>query len=221
MSNWPETRMVGLSGIARSWLSRTRNFAPPTQELDMSTDYVPLKKIRFADLIDGRLESRNVCEHFVPSETTDLRRCLTDGGYYLWVYIDSEGFVGCITRYGGNAPGFILNAIADTFDTEIVSEYQPEFWGFATNEEWEAAQREIAAHCEREFEINLLKYLRGEPNGIRPGTIGMVKAEIGRILVERNPNLMSVSLRSELMALITAIERDPSLSRLVRNGWCG
>ena len=32
------------------------------------------------------------------------------------------------------------------------------------------------------FHDELLKYLRGEPNDIRPGTIGMIRAEIARML---------------------------------------
>src|SRR5262249_49330907 len=97
------------------------------------------------------------------------------------------------------------DALFEAFGVDIVSEYQPEFWGFATMEEWDAAQEEIAKVYEREFEVDLMKYLRGEPNGIQPDTIGMVQAEIGRKLVEENPNLMSESLRGELMAAIEVI----------------
>jgi hypothetical protein len=38
------------------------------------------------------------------------------------------------------APGGILKAISEVFDTEIYSEHEPQFWGFDTEEEWEAWQ---------------------------------------------------------------------------------
>ena len=109
----------------------------------MSTSYAPLEKIRSDDVFDGRLESRNIHEHVVPGQTTGSSRCLTDGEYYLWVHIDAHGFVDQIVRHGLNAPGFILGAIAEIFDIKIVSEHQPEFWGYATNEEWETALDKI------------------------------------------------------------------------------
>src|SRR6516164_5670997 len=97
-----------------------------TMEIPMSTDFVSLKKIAARDLFDGRLEEFGVLEHVKPDETTETKRCLTDGRNYLWVYINNEGFVACFSRYGGNAPGKILSAITDAFDTDIVSEYQPQ-----------------------------------------------------------------------------------------------
>jgi hypothetical protein len=44
-----------------------------------------------------------------------------------------------LTRYGGNDPGKILKALANVFDTDIASEYEPQYWGFDTQEEWERA----------------------------------------------------------------------------------
>ena len=124
-------------------------------------------------------------------ETTEKSRLLTDGCNYLWAYIDDDGFVGCLTRYAPNgAPGKILNALANVFDTDIVSEYEPQFWGFNTQEEWDACMEKMSQKAEEEFHIELLKYLRGEPNDIRPGTIGMGQAEIARTLVEKDPSLL-------------------------------
>ena len=42
---------------------------------------------------------------------------------------------------------------------------------------------------EESFHDELLKYLRGEPSDIRPGTIGMIKAEIARKLADKEPAL--------------------------------
>jgi hypothetical protein len=157
----------------------------------MSTDYRLLRKVPACDLFDGRLEEFGVREHVKPKATTEKSRLLTDGRNYLWVYIDDDGFVGCLTRYAPNgAPGKILNALANVFDTDIVSEYEPQFWGFDTQEEWDACMEGISREFEERFHLELLKYLRGEPNDIWPGTNGMIQAEIAKKLVENDPALL-------------------------------
>jgi hypothetical protein len=96
------------------------------KECAMSTDYRLLGKVPACDLFDGHLEEFGVREHVKLETTTEKSRLLTDGRNYLWVYIDDDGFVGCLTRYFPNgAPGKILNALANVFDTDIVSEYEP------------------------------------------------------------------------------------------------
>jgi hypothetical protein len=100
----------------------------------MSTSYAPLKDIRAAELFDGRLEKYGIKE-YLTSEATKRHRCLTDGLDYLWVLIDEEGGVIDFTRYGLNDSSEILIAIADTFNTYLASEYEPEYQGFDTEEE--------------------------------------------------------------------------------------
>ena len=158
----------------------------------MSTDYRPLKEIAACDLFDGRLEEFGVRVHVKQDEETggEEVRMLTDGCNYLWVYSDDDGFV-FFTRYMPNGnPGKILNAIAEIFDADIVSEYEPQYWGFETEEEWDAAVNKRAEEHEREFYIELLKYCRGEPNNIKPGTAGMAMADIAKKLGEKNPSLL-------------------------------
>jgi hypothetical protein len=193
----------------------------------MSTDYRLLKNIPACDLFDGRLEEFGVREHVKPEVTTEKSRLLTDGRNYVWVYIDDDGLVGCLTRYAANAPGKILNALADVFDTDIVSEYEPQFWGFDTQEEWDAWQRKISQEHEEAFHIELLKYLRGEPNNITPGTIGMLQAEIARTLVEKDPSLLlsenKDKLRNEIQSIydrehavtVTLSPEDMALVRML------
>jgi hypothetical protein len=94
----------------------------------MSTDYHVERRIRAADVLDGRLIAFGVGEH-LGEGTTEKSKCLTDGRNYVWLYIDDDGFVCSLSRYGANAPSKILEAIATTFDTEIFSEYEPQFWG--------------------------------------------------------------------------------------------
>ena len=188
----------------------------------MSTMYVPLEKIRFCHLFDGRLEAFNVRE-FIPTEEeiggdedwrpTERQRVLTDGSYFMWAYADKDGFVDRIVRYGANAPASILNAITEVFSIAIVSERQPQFWGYDTQEEWDAANAGIAEQHEEEFYLDLLRYLRGEPHSIGPGTVGMVKAQIAHKLVGENPDLMLPAQRRQLMSAIEAIySKDHEIS---------
>ena len=192
----------------------------------MSTDYRLLGKVPACDLFDGHLEEFGVREHVKLEATTEKSRLLTDGRNYLWVYIDDNGFVGCLTRYAPNgAPGKILNPLV--FDTDIVSEHEPQFWGFDTQEEWEACMEKMSQKYEEEFHIELLKYLRGVPNDIRPGTIGMCQAQIAKTLVEKDPSLLlSVNkdkLRSEIQSIydrehavtVTLSPQDMALVRML------
>ena len=99
----------------------------------MSTDYRPLRNIRACQLFDGRLEELDVYEHINPETTTIKRRCLTDGRNYLWAYIGDDDFLTSFTRYAPNGdPSKILDAVKVVFDTYIVSEHQPQYWGFDT-----------------------------------------------------------------------------------------
>ena len=175
----------------------------------MSTDYHLSKRVRACRLLDGRLEKCGIREEVVADSSTKNSRCLTDGRNYLWVYINDDGFVACLTRYAGNAPGKILDAIADTFDTDIVSEHEPQFWGFNTEEEWNAYQEQIAKEQADAFHIELLKYLRGEASDIKRGTVGMLHAKIAKRLVKNDPSLMLPKNKGKLRKKIDSIyERD-------------
>lgn len=175
----------------------------------MSTDYAPSEKILASDLFDGRLESFGVREK-INDQVSTKQKCLTDGNNFLWVYIDDEGFVTTLTRYFPNgAPGKILAAIAEAFDSDIFSEYEPQFWGFDTQEQWEAAWAAIDKEYEDTFYADILKFVAGEPNGIRPGTIGEGQALIAKRLVAEDPGLAAPERRAELMERISSIyDRD-------------
>src|SRR6476646_9503617 len=173
----------------------------------MSTDYCLLKKVPACDLFDGRLEGFGVREHVKPDATTEKSRLLTDGRNYLWVYIGDDGFVGCLTRYYPNgAPGKILSVLAEVFDTDIVSEYEPRFWGFDSQEEWDADTDQRARESRDRFYLEIINYLRGERNTdeIRHGTVGERQAQIAQKLVERDPSLLQPEAKEKLMAQIDA-----------------
>ena len=130
----------------------------------MSTDYILSGKVNARDLFDGRLEAFGIREHM----TSQTRRCLTDGHNYLWVYMTEDGSVGRLSRYGPDEPGKILDAISELFETDIFSEYEPQYWGFDTQEEWDAAKKQASDQARNEFYADVCAYVRGEANEIRP-----------------------------------------------------
>jgi hypothetical protein len=121
------------------------------KECAMSTDYRLIAEVSACEVFDGRLEEFGVREHIMPDTTTEGKRLLTDGRNYLWVSID-DGVVSYLTRYASTgAPGKILNALTAAFDTDIVSECEPQFWGFDTQDEWDAWQEKIYQENQRGF----------------------------------------------------------------------
>jgi hypothetical protein len=185
----------------------------------MSTQYGLRKSIKADELFDGRLEAFGVREGVRPEGAADrfppymkVRevRCPTDGSDSREVVVWQNGYAHLDVRNLWCAPGKeIFHAIAEAFDTDIVTEHQPEYWGFDTQEEWDADNKRIHEEGERKFHAELLKHLRGEPSNIRPGTIGMKNAEIAKALVEKDPSLMEPENRDKLMGEIDAIyDRD-------------
>jgi hypothetical protein len=170
----------------------------------MSTNYAPSKKIRACDLFDGRLEKYGVREQLT-DDAIETSRCLTDGHNCLWVSIKDFGLVGLFSRYGANAADKILNAVADTFDTEVASEHEPHYWGFDTQEEWDAAWDQMAKEDEERFYTETLKYLRGQPNDIKKGTVGMCKAEIAKKLLEKDTALLLPENKEKLLNGIKSV----------------
>jgi hypothetical protein len=177
----------------------------------MSTDYRISKQIQTADFFDRRLEQLGVHEH-VAKGTTDRAKCITDGRNFLWVYIDDQGIISSLTRYGGNVPSKILAAIAEAFKTDIFSEYEPQFWGFDTQEQWDAAMEELSRESEERFYGELIKFVSGKPSNIAEGTIGHIKAQIAKKLVENDPQVLLTEARQAFMNRIEEIyDRDHSV----------
>jgi hypothetical protein len=174
----------------------------------MSTDFRSLTPIRMADLFDGRLENDGVHEHH-SKEATATQKCLTDGQNFLWVYANEKGLVSSFSRYCMNRTWRILNAIANEFDVDIVSEYEPEFWGYKTKEEWDMAWAAMAEKDERDFYNEVAKFVRGVAHNIRPRTIGMIQAEIAKRLIEESPDLLTKDRRADLIKAVKEVyDRD-------------
>jgi hypothetical protein len=95
--------------------------------------------------------------------------------------------------------------VADVFQTEISSEYQPQYWGFDTDEEWAVAMETMAMEEESKFQENLRKFLRDQPHGLKSGTDEMVQAEIGKSLILRDPELILEQNQAWLKAEIRKV----------------
>jgi hypothetical protein len=178
----------------------------------MSTDFrIPKERLTLKVLFDGRLERFGVVEEHVPDETTETSRCLTDGQNWLWV----SGAAGNdihLRRSGFNAVGKILSAIEEAFDVQVFSEHQPQFWGFETQEEWDAQMDAWANEARDKFYDKLTRYVAGEPSGISPGTIGESKAKIAKALIEDRPELASPGEKENLLNSIDDIyDRDHAI----------
>ncbi len=171
----------------------------------MSTEFLPESPIRFEAVFDGRLERHGVVENFDAEDATEDGRCLTDGNNYFWVYRTVSGET-IFTRYMPNgAPGKIIAAIETEFETVLFSEYEPQFWGFETEEEWHQAWNEINEKSEEEFYDKIIKYISGEQTDLIPGSSGMIMAEIAKDLVVTDPEFASPYKKRNLLHAINEI----------------
>jgi hypothetical protein len=124
-----------------------------------------------SDIFSGRLEPYGIREHISPQHTADTCRCLTDGQNGLWVFADEAGLVTTMSRGGlGDLAEAIVAKIMLEFNVEIVNSQFPQYYGFETQEEMDAAQEEAAREYWDELYPQLIAYVRGEPNRIEPGT---------------------------------------------------
>jgi hypothetical protein len=198
----------------------------------MPTEYVlidlalphQIKKVTANELFDGRLEKFGVREHVkLKTKNTDIStsentRCLTDGDNYLWVFIDDAGFVEYLTLFRpGGVPRKILNAIAEATNADVFSEHQPQYWGFATQEEWDAEQDKRAKEADDEFYVELLKFVQGKPNDIKPNTIGKLMAKDAKKLVKKDPTLLTLEKKDELLRKIKKIFEECHTVKVMNN----
>lgn len=157
----------------------------------MSTSFRPLFPLQMSDLFSGRLEKHGIHEHISRMHTTDTCRCLTDGQNGLWVFADEDGLVTTMSR--GRLMDLaeaIVAKITRGFGVEIVNSQFPQYYGFDTQEEMDAAEEEAAREYWDELYPQLIAYVRGEPNRIEPDTGGERYAQIACELVGEDASLL-------------------------------
>jgi hypothetical protein len=74
------------------------------------------------------------------------------------------------------------------------------YWGFNTQQEWDAYEEALRRKYEDELYADLIRYAKGEPNGIGPGTYP--QAEIAKEFIAREPALGDPAMRDSLMARV-------------------
>ena len=174
----------------------------------MSTDYRPIPAIPFNKLFDGRLDKYGVREKANPDATV-RRRYLVGSDGVLEAYENDDGTSSFCRRSFTPVPWAVMDALTEEFETELVSEHDHRFWGFATKEEERDWHERMAKESEDNFYKDLIHHLRGEPNNLRTGTVGMRKAEIAKALVENDESLMAPDNRQQLLEAVEVIyDRD-------------
>jgi hypothetical protein len=175
----------------------------------MSLDYRPRKKIKLSEILDGRLEPYGIHE-YADFDKSETNRCLTDGDSGLFVYGDEEG----VTFKANGSCGFpvkILSAICDVFDADIFSNYDPQYWGFESEEAQEAdnaywVERNRQEREEREkFYWEIIA--NGKEAGYAPSKIDLRKLEIAKRLISENPDLQSPVKKDEFIDLVEKLSR--------------
>jgi len=193
-----------LSGEMQSWkYSMLSTQLVKTAGGMMFANFRASTPIMSNELFDGRLATFGIKEHLSKERGKD-KRCLADGrSNFLWAYINGNRSVSLLTLYFpmGN-PCRILPVIADVFGVKMHSEREPEYWGFDTQEEWEAFDDKISKGDDNEVYCDLLCFLTGQSCGIRSGTDGMTRAKIAKKLVKEEPSLILVENKEKLLKQI-------------------
>jgi hypothetical protein len=100
--------------------------------------YKPLPNLRFDNLFDGRLVKFRIYER-VTSKTTATHRSVTDGTNSVWVDSDANGLVEKIAVWGNNDAEWLFAVITFKYSVKIISEFEPQYWGFDSEDEWHIA----------------------------------------------------------------------------------
>jgi hypothetical protein len=85
----------------------------------MSVDFIITTKVSATDLFSGILEPFGIRELVKRGITCKARRCLDNGQSYVWVTLDNNGFVECLTSYGFCDPRKILFSIEKALNVRI------------------------------------------------------------------------------------------------------
>ena len=188
----------------------------------MSTDLrIVNMDVSMDELFDGRLKQFGIAEHLW-DESIPHRRTLTDGRNWLLVLgpaSDGDSAGVWFKTWGLNNPHRILAAIEKVFEARIFTEHEPQYWGFDTTEEWDAAMRVFEKADADRFYVDVMKYVNNQPNGIRAGSNGETMAKIAKGLIEQRPGLALPNAKEELLGAIDTIwERDHAITVQIDEG---
>lgn len=131
-----------------------------------------------ANLLDGRLLAHGISEVRDCIGATPGSHCLTDGRDCVWVYASVDAgatYFSFLTAYGANRPDHFLKAISEIFDTEIFDDNQPQFWGFDTQEEWDAWMSASARKSDEEARVEMIELLKDPEVDLAPYAVEFIE----------------------------------------------
>ncbi|MFC1665388.1 hypothetical protein ACFL17_07140, partial [Pseudomonadota bacterium] len=105
-------------------------------------------------------------------------------------------------------PDLIIEALDAEFNVKIVTEYEPEYWGFSTHEEWEAWAKEEAKVADQKHYEMLIKHSKGEQIEYGSSTVGYAKANIAKELIEKDPTLGLPERKDDLLDMVEKTDSD-------------
>lgn len=158
---------------------------------------------RWEEFVDAAWEPD---ERWLAEERDDIRKCVAALTNDRWL-TDGRDVVpvsaGKAELRVGNSPSFeMIDSIAKVFAVEFYTEHEPQYWGFDTQEDWDAAMEAIGKEQSDRFYVELIKYVNGQPNDIRPRTHGEVDAKIAKELIAQRPELGLPNAKEELLSAI-------------------
>jgi hypothetical protein len=154
----------------------------------MPTIFRPTKPIPFNFPFDGRLDKYGVRED-IRSNTSASVRYLQGKDGFLCVRSEENGANSVFEMpHFLPVPRSVFNALSSEFDTSFQSGYGFRYWGFETEEAWEAAQV-LSQYNKIEFYNSLIRFARGEPHDFAPGSKMFHKIEVAKAAIVRDPSL--------------------------------
>jgi hypothetical protein len=96
-------------------------------------------------------------------------------------------------------PWSIFDALNREYGTEFFSEHDHRFWDFDTAEEWDKFQNQIAKGNNDDFFVEIIRYARGEPNGLIQARSALRKLKLPRPLLRATQ--VSQNLKPEKRSL--------------------
>jgi hypothetical protein len=170
----------------------------------LSTDYRPLSPIRMDDLFDGRLSQYGVYEGDDP-ECTARNRLLSDGTSSLWVSCNEARLVSLVTSCAGNKVERIVRAVEHAFQTTLVSEYQPEYWGYSSREECDEAWERIYRKHRDSFYAQLMAAVAGRSVEFEVHTVSNALVQLAKGLLDQEPKLAFPAQRDALLTTMLEV----------------
>jgi hypothetical protein len=139
-------------------------------------------------LSDKSLGASGITEHHSPHVDNKEERCLVEGENRLWAKVTPKGNVMFLECDDGHDPRKILEKLGALSGSEIVSQFDSEYWGVETPEELGHCDR-YASHYREELYRELLRYALEHPVRVELEELARQKAGIAKDLIAKDPSL--------------------------------